>query len=80
MKLTVGKKIGIPLLGLVGLVGTVTLGVQIINNTVSEKATQVKEVAVPTAILTLSMLDNLNAMNSSVLEFVSGEEGKANDF
>jgi len=80
MKLTVGKKIGIPLLGLLGLVGTVTLGVQIINNTVSEKATQVKEVAVPTAILTLSMLDNLNAMNSSVLEFVSGEEGKRTTF
>ena len=50
MKLTVGKKIGIPLLGLLALVGTVALGVQVINNKVSDHATQVKDVAVPTAI------------------------------
>jgi methyl-accepting chemotaxis protein len=80
MKFTVGKKIGIPLFGLLALVGSVTLGVQAINSEVSNSANKVKDVAVPTAILTLSMLDRLNAMNSSVLEYVSGEEDKRTTF
>ena len=73
MKLTVGKKIAIPLFGLIGLVGVVSLVVQTINVKVSESAATVKEVEVPKAILTLSMLDRLGSMNSSVLEYASGE-------
>ncbi|WP_415717199.1 hypothetical protein [Roseibium sp.] len=80
MKVTVGKKIGIPLAGLLMLVGAVTAGVQVINSQVSNSASEVKDVAVPTAILTLSMLDRLNSMNSSLLEYVSGEEGKRATF
>lgn len=80
MKFTVGKKIGIPLFGLLALVSSVSLGVQVINGQVSQGAAEVKDVAVPTAILTLSMLDRLNSMNSSVLEYVSGEEDKRATF
>lgn len=80
MNLTVGKKIAIPLFGLVGVVGAVSLAVQTINVKVSDSAHLVKEIEVPKAIITLSMLDRLHLMNSSVLEYVNGEETKRATF
>lgn len=80
MKFTVGNKLALPIVGLVAMIGVVSLAVEYIGDGVSTQALMVKDVEVPKATLTLSLIDELGDMNSNVLEYASGESDEVEGF
>ena len=80
MKLSVGAKIIIPVIGLVAMIGGVSVVVQHSGSNARDQAMLVKDYEVPKATLTLSLIDELGDMNSNVLEYASGESDEVEQF
>ncbi|WP_150525078.1 methyl-accepting chemotaxis protein [Roseibium sediminis] len=80
MKLSVGKKLALPVVGLVAMIGAVSSGVEYIGDGVSEQALLVKDYEVPKATLTLTLIEELGDINSNVLEYVNGEGDERKGF
>lgn len=76
----IGGRIGLALAAIGTLLLIFAITVYIFNRNLREKTSRVTRVEIPTAILALSLLEEVDDMNSNVLEYVVGEPEERDDF
>ncbi|MGC9458597.1 methyl-accepting chemotaxis protein [Vibrio genomosp. F10] len=78
--LSIRNKIIIAMCTMGLLLLVIAISVQAKNRTIESYAYSVGQMDIPTAILSLNMLEELGDMNSNVLEFITGEAEEKEDF